>query len=95
MKNNKPIKKFSTGAIQVSVWLNKVMTNNMEKEFHTVSFERRYKDKDGSWKSTNSLNINDIPKAQVVLKKAYEFLVLKDPAEQPDVSVTEEKVQNS
>lgn len=40
----------------------------------TVSFQRSYLDKDGNWQTTNSLKVNDIPKAVLVLNKAYEFL---------------------
>ena len=40
----------------------------------TVSFQRSYLDKEGNWQTTNSLKVNDIPKAVLVLNKAYEFL---------------------
>ncbi len=79
-----PVKKFRAGAVSATVW------NNPGKEFDgkeaatysTISLERSYKDKDGAWKTTNSLRINDLPKVAVVVNKAYEFLVLnKDGAE--------------
>lgn len=40
----------------------------------TVSFQRSYLDKDGNWQQTSSLKVNNIPKAVLVLNKAYEFL---------------------
>ena len=40
----------------------------------TVSFQRSYLDKEGNWQTTNSLKVNDIPKAILVLQKSYEFL---------------------
>ena len=47
-------------------------------EFKTVSFDRRYMDKQsGQWKSTNTLRVGDLPKAAMVLQKAYEYLILK------------------
>ncbi len=71
--------KFSTGALQVTVWNNEGLSKTGEKtEFKTVSFGRRYKDKNGEWKSTNSLRINDLPKAVMLLNKAFEHLVLKN-----------------
>jgi len=73
-ENNQPEAKFSTGAIQATIWKNE----KDGQEYRTVSLARRYKDKDGSWKSTNSLRLNDLPKAELVLQKAYEFLVLRD-----------------
>ena len=77
-----PVKKFRAGAVSATVW------NNPGKEFDgkeattysTISLERSYKDKDGSWKTTNSLRINDLPKVTVVVNKAYEYLVLNKEA---------------
>ena len=40
----------------------------------TVSFQRSYLDKDGNWQRTNSLIVNDIPKAIICLQKSYEFM---------------------
>ena len=36
------------------------------------------KDKNDEWQHTNSLRVNDLPKAALVLNKAYEYLVLRD-----------------
>jgi hypothetical protein len=43
-----------------------------------VSFQKRYKDSDGEWKNTYSLDVNDIPKAILALSKAYEYIVLSE-----------------
>ena len=43
-----------------------------------MNLQRRYADKDGVWKSTDSLRVNDLPKAVLVLQKAYEYLVLRE-----------------
>ena len=79
ISGNQPEKKFSTGALSATVWQNqgKNKTTGETTEFKTVSFQRRYKDKDGNWQSTNNLRINDLPRAALVLQKAYEYLVLK------------------
>ena len=42
--------------------------------FRTVSLDRAYKDKNGGWKHAGSLRLNDLPKAALVLNKAYEYL---------------------
>lgn len=74
---NAPVKAFRSGAIQVTIWENENLTNEGQvMSYKTVSFERRYKDKNGEWKSTNSLRANDLPKASLLLSKAYEYLVL-------------------
>lgn len=74
-EKNKPEKKFKAGAVTATVWKNKTED---EKEYSTVSFERSYKDKKGEWQTTNSLRVNDLPKAAMVLNKAYEFLAMKE-----------------
>jgi hypothetical protein len=75
---NQPEKKFRAGAIAATVWANEGKNKDGEKNsFNTISFERSYKDKEGKWKSTNSLRINDLPRAVVVLNKAYEYIILK------------------
>jgi hypothetical protein len=76
---NLPEKKFRAGAISATVWLNQGQNQNGEAtEYRTISIERSYTDKLGKWQSTNSLRINDLPKANVVLQKAYEFLVFAE-----------------
>ncbi|MFA5141444.1 MAG: hypothetical protein WC471_00555 [Candidatus Woesearchaeota archaeon] len=76
---NVPERKFTTGAIQATVWRNNGKAKSGEAvEYRTISFDKRYKDPEGNWKSTSSLRITDLPKAIVVLNKAFEYAVLKD-----------------
>ena len=75
MEKALPIKKFRIGAISASVWNNTGKKDDGQPfEYKSVTFERSYKDKDGEWKTTNSLKLNDLPKATLVLNKAYEFV---------------------
>ncbi|MBU0470511.1 MAG: hypothetical protein KKA62_01140 [Nanoarchaeota archaeon] len=76
---NAPEKKFKAGTISATVWLNRSNKPNGESsEYRTISLERSYKDREDKWQSTNSLRTNDLPKAKVVLQKAYEFIVLNN-----------------
>lgn len=75
MEKNTPEKKFRAGAISATVWKNQSKEGN---EFSSVSFEKGYKDAKGEWKSTSHLNVNDLPKALVVIGKAFEHLSLKE-----------------
>ncbi len=74
-----PEKKFSTGAISATIWKNDGTSKRTggPVEFRTVTLQRRYTDKEGNWQTSNSLRLNDLPKASLVLQKAYEYLVLK------------------
>jgi len=71
---NGPEKKFRAGCVSATVWSNKVKKNGSEIEMKSVSIERSYKDKNDQWKSTNTFGASDIPKALLVLSKAYEYL---------------------
>jgi hypothetical protein len=76
---NEPEKKFSAGAMQATIWKNNGKTKDgQDRAFKTVSVQRCYKDKNDEWQHTNTLNVADIPKAMLVLGKAYEHLALKN-----------------
>ena len=74
-----PEKKFSTGAVCATIWKNNGANRKtgVPVEYRVIKLDRRYKDKEGNWQSTASLRLNDLPKASLVLQKAYEYLVLK------------------
>jgi hypothetical protein len=70
----KPEKRFQAGAIEASIFDNEIQHNGKTVKIKEVAFQKRYKSADGSWKSTSSLDINDLPRG--ILSKAYEHLVL-------------------
>ena len=77
-EKTKPVKKFKAGAIDAAVWRN---VNHQGKDgddvvSYSLSMERRYKDKEGEWQGTNTFRANDLPKAALVLAKAYEFITM-------------------
>ncbi len=79
-KANLPEKKFRAGAVSATVWKNITEKDGKSREWHSIKFERAYKDGD-EWKSTSNLRAMDLPKAVVVLNKAFEYLVLNNQAE--------------
>jgi len=82
MENNKPEQSYAAGGVRLAVWKNKGKTKEgQESDYHTAKLERRYKDQTGNWQSTASLHVNDLPKARLLLEKAYENLVLKNDEE--------------
>jgi hypothetical protein len=70
----RPTKTYKAGSITASIWNN----HGAKGDYQTVTLERRYKDKDGNWKNSNALRVPDVPKAQLVLNKAYEKLTLEE-----------------
>ncbi len=72
---------FRHGLCSASIFENEYKRGEESFTVRTVSFQRSYLDKDGNWQTTNSLKVNDIPKAVLVLNKAYEFLTSNSQAE--------------
>ena len=74
---SKPIEVIRVGAVNVSIFENTVMKDDKILTIPKVVFQVRYKDKQGQWKSTSSLSVNDIPKAINALQRAYQILTEK------------------
>ena len=73
-----PVKKFRAGAISATIWKNSKVNGNGESfTAYAISLERNYTDKEGKWNSTSNMRVNDLPKAELVSRLAYEFLVTK------------------
>jgi hypothetical protein len=51
-----PVDKVRVGLITASIWANETEKGT----FHNVTFERRYRDGDGNWKSSHSYNADDL-----------------------------------
>ena len=86
---SKPETVFKAGAVRASVFRNIIEKNGRTIPLPKVVLEVRYKDKTGQWNGTNSLSLNDLPKAVLALQKAFEYLMEhKGPgqAEEPGIS---------
>ena len=81
--HSRPEKDFRAGAVRVAVWTNsRLSAEGIPFNNYKVVMERTYKDGDGSFKTTGSLGLNDIPKAILALQKAYDFLISAPPKEE-------------
>ena len=65
---------FRHGLCSASIYEQEFERGEEKFTVRSVSFQRSYLDKDGNWQQTNSLKVNDIPKAIICLQKSYEFL---------------------
>ena len=82
----KPEITFKVGAVRASVFRNTIQKNGQFMTLPKVVIEVRYKDKTGQWNGTNSLSINDLPKAILALQKAFEYLLEHKQPEQEQSS---------
>lgn len=72
---SKPETVFKVGAVRASIFRNTIQKNGQFIPLPKVAIEVRYKDKTGQWNGTNSLSLNDLPKAILALQKAFEYLM--------------------
>jgi hypothetical protein len=70
----KPDSKVRCGAVQATVWSNKVGDNVIQ----SVTIQKSYKDKDDKWQQTSSFKVSEIPHIITALQKVYEDKYLKD-----------------
>jgi hypothetical protein len=71
-KKPRPVHTERIGLVSVSIWAQ--TTEN--RTFYTTTLERRYKEKDG-YKSTDSLNHDDLLNARKLLERAEEWIAAK------------------
>ena len=83
---SKPETVFKVGAVRASVFRNTIEKNGQFIPLPKVAIEVRYKDKTGQWNGTNSLSLNDLPKAILALQKAFEYLMEHKQPEQKESS---------
>ena len=75
---NPPEVTFRDRDLAVKIWRNTTEKNGEEIEYRTATFERTYKDKDDKLQSTKNLRIQDMPRAALLLQKAYEQQRIKE-----------------
>lgn len=58
------------------MFVNEFVTPEGKAHMKTVVLQRTFRDKEGQFQNSNSFAAHDIPKAMLVLRKAYEYLLL-------------------
>ena len=87
---SKPIKKFQAGSVSCALWENEISVNGSKKPVLKASLQRRYRDKDGSWKSSTSFSRNEVALTIYCLMQAFKAMVEGD--NDSDESAEEEQV---
>jgi hypothetical protein len=64
------------------LWENEATVNGKKASILKATIDRRYKDKDGTWKSSGSFSRNEIPLAVFCLLKAFTAMVEEDEGEE-------------
>jgi hypothetical protein len=79
-----PIKKFSAGSISCALWENEATVEGRKVGILKATVDRRYKDKDGSWKSSGSFSRNEIPLVVFCLVRAFAAMAEENGGEVAD-----------
>ena len=87
-----PLKKFRAGQVSCALWENEAEVNGRTVNMLKATVERRYKDKNDTWKSSNSFSRNEIPLAIYCLEKAFDAIIDEQGAGSADNGVEEEVV---
>lgn len=69
-ESNKPVAVFRARGVKVAVFAN----DGDNGAFHKTSIQRVYRDGE-EWKTTQSLGLTDLPVAQLLLGKAFDFIL--------------------
>ncbi|OGG46353.1 MAG: hypothetical protein A3F84_13505 [Candidatus Handelsmanbacteria bacterium RIFCSPLOWO2_12_FULL_64_10] len=65
---------FKHGRCSAAVFSKEITRGEKTFQAKSVSFQKRYLDKNGEWQTSSYLDVNDIPKAVLVLNKAYDYM---------------------
>ena len=88
-----PTKKYNAGSISCALWENDMTTQDGRKiRSLKATAERRYTDKTGAWKSSNSFSRNEIPLVIWALQKAFDHMIEHGNERTSDDSPEEELV---
>jgi len=83
-RSNRPVKDFRSGGVAVSLWRNETEQNGRTVVTHSATISKRYRDKDGIWQDSSSFFLSDLPRLELVVRKAYEHLALRETEEAED-----------
>jgi len=84
-QGDKPVKEFRAGGVRASIWRDEVPGQGDEAfEVFSVRVEKRFKDSQGVWQSTNRFKRRELADLELVVFKAREFVSLneREPSEQ-------------
>lgn len=70
--------RYATGresSLDVAVWANTMTGERGSYVMHSVTFKRSYRDKDGAWKTNDSLRSHELLVLANALTRAYDWIV--------------------
>lgn len=78
-----PEKSFRAGHITAAIWSHEEQEDGRTVVKKSIRLQKRYKDKEGAWRSTETLFPHELAHAEIVVRKAAEYILLHESGE-PD-----------
>lgn len=77
--NKRPTKEFRAGPVRAAIWIDEAKREDGSTyEVGSVVIERRYKDQDEEWKSTNRYHLRDLANLWLVVIESLRFLGMQE-----------------
>lgn len=77
-QGNPPVEEFEAGTIRAAIWRNELEQDGRPVVRHSIKIEKRYRARQtNEWTSTDQYFPDDLPKLQLVVAKAFEYVSLK------------------
>ncbi len=77
--NPRPIRVYESFPVKLAIWERYVENDKGAKPMRSATLTRVYKDGSGAWRMSRSLNVEDLPKAMILIQRAFiEFGIVLD-----------------
>jgi hypothetical protein len=85
MNMTEPVAKFRAANVSCAIWENEAEVRGRTIRILKASVDRRYTDRNGAWKSSNSFSRTEIPQAVYCLLRAYVMMMERTTEEEDAV----------
>jgi hypothetical protein len=89
-----PVAKFKAGSVSAALWENQIQVRGTTVKMLKVTVQRRFKDRDGVWKNSNSFGRSEVPLVIFCLERAFEKMLTQEglESEPGETAIEEESV---
>ena len=70
----RPVQSFREGDVSASIWARRSEYQGKPVTFHSLSVERAYRDRDGSYRYTKNFDANDLGALLTVIQRSAEYI---------------------
>ncbi len=83
--NSKPVKSFSAGSIQASIWKKETEKDGQTVVRYSVRIQKQFKNDKGEFQNTDYYFPEELSRLESVVRKAFDFISVKESkdAEEP------------